>query len=112
GTQTFARQFGGTGVKAGAEPKADEQQATLTRSVEKLQAELDDSARRITDMRKVLEDIRADLNARRSSQQPSVAAKAAMRLAEAIHTDSAQAVRRLADALKHPPPRPRPDVGC
>jgi dipeptidyl aminopeptidase/acylaminoacyl peptidase len=79
--------------------------------VEKLQAELDESARRITEMRKALQDIRADLEARRASRQPSGAAKAAIRLAEAIKTDSAQTVSRLADALKRHPPQPSQDVG-
>jgi RNA polymerase sigma factor (sigma-70 family) len=111
GLQTFARPFGGTGVQAGSEPKADESQATLTQSVEKLQAELDESARRITEMRKALQDLRADLEARRASRQPSIATKAAIRLAEAIKTDSSQAVSRLADVLKRHPPRLSEEVG-
>jgi RNA polymerase sigma factor (sigma-70 family) len=88
-----------------AAPDADQRPADLTRSVEKLQSELDESARRITEMRKSLQDIRADLEARRSSRQPSVATKTAIRVAEAIKTDSARAVSQLTEALKRHPPQ-------
>ena len=111
GVQTFG-QFGGLGGSqkpVGAVPDADEPQAALTRSVDKLQSELDESVRRNTEMQKSLQDIRAELKALRASQQPFVATKAANRLAEAINADSAQAVRRLADALKRHPPRSRRD---
>jgi Tol biopolymer transport system component len=113
GVQTFG-QFGGLNGNQkpdGAVPDADERQAALTRSVEKLQAELDESTRRNTEMRKELQAILADLKARRVSRQPSVATKAAIRLAEAIHTNSARAVSRLADVLKRHPPRLSRDVG-
>ena len=59
GLQTFARHLGGTGAKPAAEAKAEEPQAELTRSTEKLQAELDESARRQAEMRKELAEIRA-----------------------------------------------------
>ena len=113
GVQTFG-QFGGLSGSqepAGAVPDADERQVALTRSVDKLQSELDESARRNTEMRKTLQDIRAELKALRASQQPSVANGAATRFAEAIKTDSAQAVSRLADALKRHPPRLSEDRG-
>jgi RNA polymerase sigma factor (sigma-70 family) len=83
GVQTFG-QFGrpGGNQKPGsAVPDAAERQAALVRSVEKLQSQLDESARRNAEMRKVLEEMRAELKALRSSEQPSVAKGAAGRMA-------------------------------
>jgi RNA polymerase sigma factor (sigma-70 family) len=111
--QTFGQL---TGVSAsqnpvGAVPDTDDREAALTRSVDKLQSDIDESVRRITEMRKVLQDLRAELKARRASPQPSAATKAAIRLGEAINTDSAQAASRLADALKRHPARLSRDMG-
>jgi hypothetical protein len=108
--RTFGQSSGLSGSQrpAGAVPDAGEPHDALTRSVEKLQAELDESVRRITEMRQALQDIRADLEARRARRQPSVAQGAASRLAEAIHADAAQSVSRLAEALKRHPGAARP----
>jgi RNA polymerase sigma factor (sigma-70 family) len=107
GVRTFGQLGGLSGRQnpVGAVTDADERQAALTRSVDKLQSELDESARRNTEMRKTLQDIRAELKSLRASQQPSVAKGAATRLAEGIRADSAQAVSRLADVLRRHPPR-------
>src|SRR5262249_54222593 len=97
--QAFGQLGGLTGSQkpSRAAPDADQRPADsdLTRAVDKLQSELDESVRRITEMRKALQEIRADLEARRASRQPSVAKGAAFRLAEAINADAAQAVSRL-----------------
>jgi hypothetical protein len=111
GIRTLAQQSGATGAKTGGEPKAEERHGALTRSVDRLQAELDESARRNTEMRRALEDIRADLKALLAGQQPPVAKGAAVGLVGAINADSAQAVSRLADALKRHPARLSPDRG-
>jgi hypothetical protein len=97
GVQTSG-QFGGLGGSQRpvcAAPDDDERQAALTRSVDRLQTELDESARRNTEMRKALEAIRADLKALRASQRPSVAKKAASRLAE----EPSRSIARFADVL-------------
>jgi RNA polymerase sigma factor (sigma-70 family) len=113
GVQAFGQlaRASGSQKPGGAAPHAAERQAAVVRSVEKLQSALDESARRNSEMGKLLQDIRAELDALRASQQPSVAKGAAGRLAEAIETDSAQAVSRLADALKRHPPRLSQDRG-
>ena len=102
------RQIGGFGSqprgRSGA--TAEQRQAALDRSVDKLQSELDESARRNTEIQKALQDIRAELKALRAGQQPPPATKAASRLAAAIHADSAQGVSRLAEALKRHPVTP------
>jgi len=102
GVQTFG-QLGRPSERprqGGAVPDADEPQAALTRSVDKLQSELDETARRTTGMQKVLQDIRTDLKALRAN-----------RLAGRPMTEYAQAAGRLADALKRHPARLGADVG-
>jgi hypothetical protein len=69
---------------AGAATDAGQPQDALTRSVDKLQSELDESARRNAEMQKVLQDLRAGLKARTVGEQPSPATKAVMRLAAAL----------------------------
>ena len=85
---------------------AEQRQAALDRSMNKLQFELDESVRRNNELQKTLQDIRAELEALRAGQQPPPATKAASRLAPAIHADSAQGVSRLAEALKRHPVTP------
>jgi RNA polymerase sigma factor (sigma-70 family) len=113
GVQTFG-QLGRPSERqrqAGALPDADEPQAALTRSVDKLQSELDESARRTAEMRKTLQVIRADLKALRASLRPSVVEEGAARFAEGLESDTARAVSRLAEALKRHPPRLARDLG-
>ena len=107
GALTFG-QFGGLGGQppVGTGATAEQRQAALDRSMNKLQFELDESVRRNNEMQKALQDIRAELEALRASQQPPPATKAASRLAPAIHADSAQGVSRLAEALKRHPVTP------
>jgi RNA polymerase sigma factor (sigma-70 family) len=114
GVQSFG-QLGGLGGNrkpAGAVADADEWQAALNRSVDKLQSELDDSARRNAEMRKTLQDIRADLKALSASRQAYIVNKGpAARFAEVIQFETIRAVSRLADALKRHPPRHARDLG-
>ncbi len=95
GVHSFG-QFGGRGEPAGAATDADEPQDALTRSVDKLQSALDESARRNAEMQKSLRDLRAELKARSAGEQPSPATKA---------------VTRLASTLKHHPARLSRDPG-
>jgi RNA polymerase sigma factor (sigma-70 family) len=107
GVWTFGQSggLGGNQRPVGAVPHAGEPKSSLTRLVDELQSELDESARRNIEMRKALQGIRADLKALRTSQQPFDAKRAAILLAEAINRNSAQAASRLADVLKRHPAR-------
>src|SRR5262249_17426924 len=95
GVHSFG-QLGGPGRSrepAGAATDAGERQDALTRSVDKLQSELDESVRRNAEMQKGLQDIRAGLKARPASQQPSAVTKAVMRLAAALKRHPARLSR-------------------
>ena len=107
GVWTFGQSggLGGQQRSVGAVPQAGESKSSLTGLVDKLQTELDESARRNIEMRKALQDIRADLKTLSTSQQPFDAKRAAILLAEAINRNSAQAASRLADVLKRHPAR-------
>jgi RNA polymerase sigma factor (sigma-70 family) len=86
GARTFG-QLGGLGQgqnPVGAVPGTDERQDALTRAVDKLQSDLDESARRTAEMQKALQEIRARLKAQPASQQPSPAPEPVMRLAAAL----------------------------
>ncbi len=94
GARTFG-QFGPAGGQqpAGAATDVGEPQDALTRSVDKLQSELDESVRRNAEMQETLQDLRAELKARRAGQQPSPATKAVMRLAAALKRHPARLSR-------------------
>jgi RNA polymerase sigma factor (sigma-70 family) len=86
GVRTFG-QLGGVGDSqepSRAVPGTDERQDALSRAVDKLQSDLDESARRTAKMQRELQDIRARLKAQPASQQPSAAAESVMRLAAAL----------------------------
>jgi RNA polymerase sigma factor (sigma-70 family) len=107
GALTFV-QIGGFGgqPRGRSSATAEQRQAALDRSVNKLQFELDESVRRNAETQKALQSIRAELEELRAGQQASLATKAASRLAPAIHANSAHAVSRLAEALKRHPVTP------
>jgi len=107
--QTFA-QAGGQ-ERVGAAPDAEEAGAALTRSVKKLQSELDGAARRNDEMRKELQAIDSGLKALRTSRQSSAANAAAALFAEGIKDDTSRAVSQLAEVLKRHPPPLSADVG-
>ena len=113
GVQTFGQFDGPEGSQkpGGTMEGADERQALLTRSVDKLESELDESARRNAEMRKTLQDIRAELKALLASQPAYLAKGPATQFAEAIEVDIVRAVGRLAEALKRHPPRLARDLG-
>ena len=99
------------GEPADSRPDAEDRQAALTRSVDKLQSDLEESVRRHAEMRKAVRDIRAELKSLLDGGEPSVVRGAAIRLAEEIRADTIQAVNRLADALKRHPARLSRDRG-
>jgi len=90
---------------ARAVPDADDSQAAVPRSIEKLQSELDETARRNAEMRKELQDIRARLKVRRAAPKPADRKEAVMQLAGVLKHETAPAVTRFADVLKRHPPR-------
>jgi RNA polymerase sigma factor (sigma-70 family) len=113
GLQTFG-QFGSRtesrrpdGTVAGA----DESQSALTRSVDRLESALDESARRNAEMRKTLRDLRAQVKALTAGRPPAIVKSAATLFAEGIESDTIRAVGRLAEALKRHPPRLARDLG-
>ena len=75
------------------------------RSVESIENELDNAARHISEMQKSITSLREELAARRGRQEPSVAARTAIRLADALKADPVRAVKRLANALIQHAPR-------
>jgi Tol biopolymer transport system component len=77
-------QPGGSREPAGAPTHAGDPRDAVTRSVDRLQSELDESARRNAEMQKTLQDLRAELKARPAGPQSSPATKAVMRLAAAL----------------------------
>jgi RNA polymerase sigma factor (sigma-70 family) len=108
GALTFA-QIGGLGSQPRDRSSAtpEQREAELDRSMNKLQFELDESVRRNADIQKALQEVRAELEHLRAGKQASLATKVASRRGPAIHANSAQAVSRLAEALKGHPVTPR-----
>ena len=89
-------------------------QEALARSVNNLESELDESARRNAGMRKELQEIRAGLNALLNApKRTALVARAALtQLANALECPKpTEAVARLADVLKHHPAKPSADQG-
>ncbi len=89
-------------------------QEALARSVNNLESELDESARRNAGMRKELQEIRAGLNALLNApKRTALVARAALtQLANALEAPKpTEAVARLADVLKHHPAKPSADQG-
>ncbi|MFI5458606.1 MAG: RNA polymerase sigma factor [Isosphaerales bacterium] len=90
---------------ARAVPDADDSQAAVTRSIEKLQSKLDETARRNDEMRKELQDYRARLKVLRAAPEPAAGKDAVIQLAEALKHETASVVTKFADVLKRHPPR-------
>src|SRR5262249_38081673 len=79
GHPTLARPPGATGLQDRAESRPDQPADALNRSVEKLQSERDESARRNAEMRKTPQEKRSDLKAQRVGQPPPPVKGAATR---------------------------------
>ncbi len=84
----------------------DDPRVGLTRSVERIQAEVDATARRTDELKKDLQRIRAELDAFRTVSWPAVSKQAVPRLAGLLEPTAASAVADLVGALKRHPPRP------
>jgi RNA polymerase sigma factor (sigma-70 family) len=102
--------FGGsaTSQQPAAAPHTDDPQAAVTRSIDKLETELDQAARRNAVMKRELQALRTRVESlRRSPERAALAASAAAaQLAGALEPGPAQAARRLADQLRRHPARP------
>ena len=83
----------------------DDPRAGLTRSVEKIQAEVDATARRTDELKKDLQRTRAQLDALRTIPRPAVGKQAVARLAGLLEPTPARAVADLVGVLKRHPPR-------
>ena len=88
-------------------PTDDDTQTALSRSVEKLQSDLEETARRNTEMRKELQDIRGHLKTLRPAPEQTLAQNVVTRLSG----EPAQSVARLAEVLKRHPARRIPKEG-
>jgi RNA polymerase sigma factor (sigma-70 family) len=74
GWKSYAFQFGGAGAAPPprkAVAKADDRQAALLRAVDRIQADLQESARRNAELQKQVETLRAELQALRSNTPPA-----------------------------------------
>jgi RNA polymerase sigma factor (sigma-70 family) len=84
----------------------DATDSVLSRSVNQLERELDETARRNAEMQNHVRTIRAELKAQRAGPPPSEAARAAIQFANVLKEQKAEAVGQLAGALKrYQPPR-------
>ena len=114
GVQTFGK-LGG--LRGDPKPDStyrddDDPQDTMTRSVEKIQTGLEETARRNADMRKELQGLRDSLKAIRPAPESAKDKGGIDRLAEMLRPHPARdAVARFADALKRHPPRRGPVEG-
>jgi RNA polymerase sigma factor (sigma-70 family) len=97
------------GVREQSQPPATtvDPQAALTRSIEKLESELEATARRNAEMKRELQEIRGRLKALRPAGELALAQEVAARLAD----EPSRSVARLAEALKRHPARRIPKEG-
>jgi RNA polymerase sigma factor (sigma-70 family) len=113
--QTLGRigRLDGAREPVGSAPDAHDSQAALTRSVDRLESELEETSRRNAEMLRELREIRGRLNAVREAPERAAlaAAKAVAQVADALAPDPSRAVARLADALKRHPARRFPKEG-
>jgi predicted DNA-binding protein (UPF0251 family) len=107
GVPGFVQLGRGSGSQQPATVASDtgDAQAALKRSVDKLEAGLDETARRNAEMQKELQDIRAHLEGLRLTSEATAGKEPVMQLARLLEEHTAQTVRRFADVLKSHPPR-------
>jgi RNA polymerase sigma factor (sigma-70 family) len=103
-----ARSFGYLGrpvvdEPAAAKHAAGDQESSLTSSVNKLEAELNDSARKHAEMQSELRNIKNRLERLQTAPPPTNSRPHVQRLAAALERLGNPAVSRLADALKRHP---------
>jgi Tol biopolymer transport system component len=84
----------------------EDRSSALGRSVDQLERDLDETARRTAEMRKNLQTIRAGLEALRTEARPE-AAPEAVQFAGALDAKPDQAVARLVEQLKRHPVQPK-----
>jgi RNA polymerase sigma factor (sigma-70 family) len=92
---------------AAAVAESDDGQAALSRSVDKLESALDETARRNAEMRKDLQSIRAGLKALSDLPRPVAVTQRADEFADVLKQQPAQAVARLVEQLKRKPVQPK-----
>jgi WD40-like Beta Propeller Repeat len=92
---------------AAAVPDGDHSYTALSRSVNKLESELDETARRSAEMRKELQIIRTKLQSLSGEPRSGAASEAATQFASVLGPHPAQAVARLVEQLKRHPVQPK-----
>jgi len=90
---------------AGSLPERDQSYTSLSRSVDKLESELVETARRNAEMRKDLQKIRTELKALSGGARTGAATEAAAQFASVLEPQSTYAVARLVEQLKRHPVR-------
>jgi RNA polymerase sigma factor (sigma-70 family) len=90
-----------------AAPERDDSATALSRSVDKLESELIETARRTAAMRKDLQTIRTGLKALGTGLRAGAAVEGAVEFAGALEPQPAEAVARLAEQLKRHPVEPK-----
>jgi RNA polymerase sigma factor (sigma-70 family) len=93
---------------APAVPEGEASDTVLSRSVDQLERELDQTARRNAEMQNHLRTIRAELKAQRAGPPLADAKKAVIQFANVLKQQKAQDVGRLAGVLKRYEPRRTP----
>jgi hypothetical protein len=91
---------------AAAVREGDDSVTAVSRSVDKLESELNETARRNSEMRKDLRKLRAGLKALGAVPRTSAAVEGAAHFAGALEPPPAQDVTRLAEQLKRHPVEP------
>jgi RNA polymerase sigma factor (sigma-70 family) len=110
GTQTLTLgQFGGgTARQKPAAPAGENSRTALSRSVDELEGELAETARRTAEIRKDLQKLRVELKALSAGPRPDAAMETAVQFAGVLESQPSHAVARLAQQLKRHPAEPKP----
>ncbi len=107
-TLTLGQSREGSGTQETAAPAGQDSYRTVSRSLDKLESELDETAQRNAEMRKDLHQLRFVLKALSGSPRPDAGTEAAAKFASVLESQPSQAVARLAQQLKRHPAQPKP----
>jgi RNA polymerase sigma factor (sigma-70 family) len=106
-----SRERSGAQEPAAAAPAGDDSYTALSRSLDKLGSELDETTQRSAEMRKDLQRLRVVLKALGGGLRPDAGTEAAAQFASVLESQPFQAVTRLAQQLKRHPAQPKPAPG-
>jgi RNA polymerase sigma factor (sigma-70 family) len=104
GLRVFGPSVGFTESRLPPQSSPDDDQAALKRSVDKIEAEVEDTSRRADDLKREIREIRARLAEIRPTPRPASGSEAVARLAAGLQPP-ARAVAEFAEVLRRHPPR-------